>query len=344
MPKQLLLALLLVALTGTSYSANDDYLYGSSLFQTPEVKFWTFELDDFNEVRIVYQIVDTEKEFISIDGTTDWVGRRNIDAVSHISYDKLYINTMDPALYSVLQEISFGGAFLYKLNDVYSLYAGVSGNTRGDTETLGDSDTLRVSGRAAFGYDIDTLRLIAGAELVRDYGMDDYDPYYFEVAEGFYVLPSAYANWEIMEGFTVNIGFPYNAVRVKPFLQLDIGGVYDFRSGYTETAVRFRPLNNRFFLTGRYSQTGVDNVTLDPGYISSIEALSGSGYVSQDIATYSVDIGYNLPILAADLIVAGRGGYFEGGEAVYRNGKGEETAVFTGESGFLGGMSITTDF
>ena len=148
MIKRLLLASLLVLLTGSSYSADDDYLYTSSLFQTPEVEFWTFELDGFNEVRIVYQIVDTEKEFISIDGTTDWVKRRNIDAVSHISYDKLYINTEAPELYSILQEISFGGAFLYKLNDLYSLYAGVSGETRGDTETLGNKDTLSVSGRA----------------------------------------------------------------------------------------------------------------------------------------------------------------------------------------------------
>jgi len=344
MRKVYILLALTIALTGCAYSAYEDYLYRSSLLQTPELSFWTFDLDGFNEVRIVYQIVDVDREFISIDGTTDWAGSRKMDIVSHLSYDKSYINAYDLALYSILQEVSFGGAFLYKIKDIYSFYGGASGYTKGSTETLGDDDTLRISGRAAFGYDIDTLRLTGGAEIVREYGMSDYPSFYFEVSDGLYVLPVAYVNWEIVEGVTVNAGFPYNSVRLKPFAQLEIGGAYDFRSDYTEAAIRFRPFSNRFFLSGHYFRTEVEDVKLDAGYISIREMLGGGGYVSQGMTTYSLDIGYNLPVLAADLILAGRGGYFEGGDVIYRNGKGEETAFFDGTSGYFGGMSITTDF
>ncbi len=344
MRKVSILLTLIVLLTGYAYSTYEDYLSGSSLLQTPELNFWTYELDGFNEVRIVYQIVDVDREFISIDGVTDWAGSRKMDIVSHLSYDKSYINAYDMTLYSILQEVSFGGAFLYKIEDLYSFYAGASGFTKGSTETLGDDDTFRVSGRAAFGYDISTLRLTGGAEIVREYGISDYPSFYFEVSDGFYVLPVAYANWEIIEGVTVNVGFPYNYVRLKPFMQLEIGGAYDFRSDYTEAAIRFRPFDNRFFISGRYFRTEVENVKLDTGYTSVREALVGGGYVSQGMTTYSLDVGYNLPVLAADLIIAGRGGYFEGGDVIYRNGKGEETASFEGTSGYFGGMSITTDF
>jgi len=343
--RNLSILLTLTVLSATSaHSDYDGYLYESSLLQTPEVNFWTYELNDFNEVRIVYQVIDVDKEFISIDGMTDWTRSRKMDIVSHLSYDKSYINALDPTLYAILQEASFGGAFLYRIGDLYSFYAGASGYTQGDTETIGDDDTLQISGRTSFGYDIDTFRIVAGAEVTRDYGINDYPSFYFEISDRFFILPVVYTNWEIADGFVVNAGFPYNSIRFRPLTNLEIGGAFDIRSGYYEAAVRLRPLSNRFFLLGRYFRENVDNVKLDRNYITPRDFLRGGDYISQELTTYSFDVGYNLPVLAADLIVAGRAGYFEGDDVVYRNGKGEETAYYGGDSSFFGGMSVTTDF
>jgi len=344
MQKLYILIALTVIFATYVYPDSDEYLYKSSLLQTPEVKFWTYELDDFNEVRIVYQIVDIDKEFISIDGTTDWSRSRRMDIVSHLSYDKSYINAVDPTLYAVLQKASFGGAFFYRFGDLFSFYAGASGNTRGDIETIGNDDSIRISGRTTFGYDIESFRIIAGTEVVRDFGISDYPSFYLGVSDDIHILPVAYTNWEVTDGFILNVGFPYNSIRVSPLKDIEIGGAYDIRSGDYEAVVRLRPLNNRFFLSGRYFREEVEDVKMDSTYTSARDSLRGGNYISQEIMTYAFDIGYNLPVLAADLIVAGRVGYFEGGDIVFRNERREETGSFESESGFFGGMSITTDF
>ncbi|MCP4231135.1 MAG: hypothetical protein GY771_13435, partial [bacterium] len=239
--KILNIILALSALCATNvFSASDDYLVESSLLQSQETNFWTYEIDDFNEVRIVYQIADSEKEAVSIGGTTDWSRSNGMDIVSRVDYDKYYINSIDPALYNILQRLTFGGAFLLEIDDIYSVYVGASGYTQGDNETLGKSGTFTASGRAAFGYEMGRLRIVGGAEITRDFGVRDYPSFYYEASDKLYLLPVGYINWEITDGVEINAGFPYNAVNLRPFDQLDICGAYDLRSDYSEVAVRVR--------------------------------------------------------------------------------------------------------
>jgi hypothetical protein len=125
---------------------------------------------------------------------------------------------------------------------------------------------------------------------------------------------------------------------------LDICGAYDLRTDYSEVAVRVRPFSNRFFVTARYIRDNTEDSKLRSGYMANHTYLRGGNYLSEERTIYSLDVGYNLPVLAADLIVAGRAGYSDGDGIVFSSGQSEETGRYESNDGYFGGMSITTDF
>ncbi|MCP4229181.1 MAG: hypothetical protein GY771_03415, partial [bacterium] len=134
------------------------------------------------------------------------------------------------------------------------------------------------------------------------------------------------------------------AVNLRPFDQMDVCGAYDLRSDYSEVAVRVRPFSNRFFVAARYIRDNTEDLKLHSGYMASRTYLRSGNYLSEERAIYSLDVGYYLPVLAADLIVAGRAGYSDGDGIIFRNDDNEETGRYESNDGFFGGMSITTDF